>query len=382
MLPKTENNRDQLPGIFPDVDAITEQLVVKAAGFLPEKTLPDDAAKRQLVVAVEKELEAQLCTLPHLQRLWEKLTVSPEALAFAKVELSKWKQENPLPIPPYVYTEEMNGAKLAIVVMLGTLLGTLFLAGLFNLLLDNPQTGQILGSLIGAGGSVLAMWYVSESKAIRQYLTAALGVATAAEIAIMFGKLSGMGALWSLLRPRFMGRGILTGLRRFLVYAGIVFVLRMSIRQPVFDRPTYEKIFRQMLALWVQNAVTFLQSLKHTAETSPRSGELETKLIKKFGGYLHKLHRSNPEDLPIVASELILAARQLGFEGLDGEPQFLSRQSADTAPLIWSSELAKTYDTVGAIEEGDAVFVETAPVIHDGKVVEKGLVRKVRRKRS
>ena len=370
MLPNKEINRAQLPGIFPDIDAITEGLAVKAAGFLPDKTLPDDTAKRQLVVAVEKALEAQLCTIPHLQQLWEKPTISPEALAFAKVELSKWKHENPLPIPPYVYTEEMNGVKLAVVVMLGTLLGTLFLAGLFNLLLDNPQTGQILGSLIGAGGSVLAMWYVSESKAIRQYLTAALGVATAAEVAIMFGKLTGMGALWGMLRPRFLGRGILTGLRRFLAYAGIVFVLRMSVRQQVFDRPTYEKIFRQTLALWVKNAVTFLQSLKHTAESTPHTGALETKLIKKFGGYLHKLHRSRPEDLPIVASELILAARHLGFEGLDGEPQFLSRQTADTAPLIWSSDLAKTYDTVGAIEEGDAVFVETAPV------------RKLRRKHS
>jgi hypothetical protein len=380
MLPKKGINRAQLPGVSPDIDAITDQLAVKAGSFLPNKTLPDGVAERQLVAAVEKELELQLCKVSHLQYLWAKADVSQEELSFARVELSKWKHENPLPVPPYVYTEEINGVKLAIVVVLGTLLGTLFLAGLFKLMLDNPQTGQILGSLAGAGGSVIAMWYVSESKAIRQYLTAALGIATAAEVAIMFGKLSSIGALWGMVRPRFMGRGILTGLRRLLAYAGIVFVLRMSIRQPVFDSATYEKIFRYTLKLWVKNAVMFLQSLKHVAEAPHLTGELETKLLKKFGNYLYKLHYSSPEDLAIVASEQLLAARLLGFEGLDGDPQFLNRPTVDTVPLIWSSELEKTYDTVGIIEVGDAVFVEKAPVIHDGKVVEKGLVRKVRRK--
>ena len=207
MLPKKEINRAQLPGVSPDIDAITDQLAVKAGSFLPNKTLPDGVAERQLVAAVEKELELQLCKVSHLQYLWAKADVSQEELSFARVELSKWKHENPLPVPPYVYTEEINGVKLAIVVVLGTLLGTLFLAGLFKLMLDNPQTGQILGSLAGAGGSVIAMWYVSESKAIRQYLTAALGIATAAEVAIMFGKLSSIGALWGMVRPRFLGEG-------------------------------------------------------------------------------------------------------------------------------------------------------------------------------
>ena len=80
----------------------------------------------------------------------------------------------------------------------------------------------MLGGIIGSGAMVMVLWARIGKQNVRRYL-AALGVAAAAEVAIMFGKLSGLGMLWSALRPRFIGTGILVGLRRFFAYAGIVF---------------------------------------------------------------------------------------------------------------------------------------------------------------
>jgi hypothetical protein len=82
-----------------------------------------------------------------------------------------------------------------------------------------------------------------------------------------------------------------------------------------------------------------------------------------------------------VAYELIQEARNSGFEGLEGQPAFMagtgaSGLRADT--LTWANELQSKYETFGHVAEGDRVSIERPAVVFDGKVVQRGLVRKMR----
>lgn len=361
---------------------LQDRTVARFISHLPPKTLPDDAQVRTAVNETEALLMDELCSAKQLSEFWERADIEERQIAYARLEFSTWKNEHPLLLPAPTFTERMNGAKLAIAVMLGTLAGAMLLSGAFNFLSDDPQTGQMLGGIIGSGAMVMVLWYASENKNVRRYLAAALGVATAAEVAIMFGKLSGLGMLWSALRPRFIGTGILVGLRRFFAYAGIVFLLRMSVRKPVFNRLEYEKNLRICIALWLDNARQFIASLKTASQKSGEKQALpEPVIAKKLGGYLHKLHQSQPAELATAASEMLLAARNIGFSGLDGDPAFISGKQATPQEFVWEEDMAEQFNTLGAIDAGDAVFVESLPVIQNGKVIEKGNVRKLRRLR-
>jgi hypothetical protein len=46
--------------------------------------------------------------------------------------------------------------------------------------------------------------------------------------------------------------------------------------------------------------------------------------------------------------------------------------------LTWKPSLQAKYEAFGHVTEGDEVTIERPPVIFDGKVVQRGLVRKLR----
>ncbi|MCB0270931.1 MAG: hypothetical protein KDH95_22420, partial [Calditrichaeota bacterium] len=196
-MPSAKKN---VPAVKDVWQTLQDRTVARFISHLPPKTLPDDAQVRTAVNETESLLMDELCSAKQLSELWERADIEERQIAYARLEFSTWKNERPLLLPAPTFTERMNGAKLAIAVMLGTLAGAMLLSGAFNFLSDDPQTGHMLGGIIGSGAMVMVLWYASENKNVRRYLAAALGVATAAEVAIMFGKLSGLGMLWSALR--------------------------------------------------------------------------------------------------------------------------------------------------------------------------------------
>ncbi len=362
-------------------DEIANRAVAQFVTRLPVKGFPDERQIREAMNETERLIQEMLCSDAVLREITGQEKMEAAQRDYLVLEMSTWLTEHPLQLPAPTFTERLNGFKLALVTVLGTFAMGLLLAGGFNFLAEDPQTGWKLGSMIGAGGTVLLMWYCSENKKVRRYLTAALGVASAAEVAILFGKLSGIGAIWSALTANLRGAGFFSAIKRVAVYVSIVFLLRFSVRQPVFNRVEYEKNLRVCFGLWLDHALTFLRQLGQLQRKMPaQTSDKLVKIPRSLGLYLHKLHRSSPEDLPAAASEMIAAARTLGFEGLDGDPAFISGKSEEPEQFVWEKSLAEKFNTLGIIEEGDPVFVASPPVVQDGKVIEKGSVRKVRRR--
>ena len=80
------------------------------------------------------------------------------------------------------------------------------------------------------------------------------------------------------------------------------------------------------------------------------------------------LEKLSKEDLPEGMAELARSVRNMGFDLEDGEKT-----------LVWNEKMAERYATFGAVETGDRVRIEREPLLQDGAVLSRGLVRKVRR---
>jgi len=102
--------------------------------------------------------------------------------------------------------------------------------------------------------------------------------------------------------------------------------------------------------------------------------------FRRIAELVYSLHGASSESLSVVADELIQEARNCGFEGLEGPPAFLSSAAGEQAVLAWTRDLLSRYEAFGDIAEGDRVRVERRPVVFDGSVIERGLVRKLRDK--
>ncbi len=363
-------------------DDLLSRAFVRFISKLPSTKFPDESQIRSGLNEMEGLFQSELCSESWLTEILGEQDLDETQRAYLALEFTAWMSEHPLQLPTPTFSERLSGFKLAFATMLGTLGGALLLSGAFRFFAGDPQTGFTLGSILGAGGMVLAMWYASENKKVRRYLTAALGVASAAEVAILFGKISGIGMVWSALSAKFKTSGFLNGLKRIFIYISIILVLRLSVRKPVFNRIEYEKNLQICLSLWLDHALTFLKQLARQSEKQPQlSAGDQAQVPKKIGAYLLKLHQSSREDLPESAAEMLIAARNLGFDGLAGEPLFISGKFSNAQPFVWEKSLEEKFNTLGIIEEGDTVFVESQPVIQNGKVIEKGSVRKLRRQR-
>jgi hypothetical protein len=296
------------------------------------------------------------------------------------LDLKKWVSENPLIIPLTATSYELIGWRIALAAVVGTIGGGILFSAIFRLLMGNPDLGIIIGGPLGAFLVVMAMWKTSRSKKIRRIIQSLLGVTSLAEIWLTFSGLSGLGGLWRSLLGKPAFKGFFGLFKRIFVYLGLIFLLNLAIRKPVFEIQDHELLAREYLDIWIKSAVLKLHLL--ITEVKPEEKEEpvnEKLLLKDLASYLYRLHHSAPELLPITASELIIHARNLGLEGLEKEPVFISGSTQQEPVITWEKSLTEKYNLVGVIEEGDKVNVEEPPVIYQGKIIQKGLVRKVRR---
>ena len=92
-----------------------------------------------------------------------------------------------------------------------------------------------------------------------------------------------------------------------------------------------------------------------------------------------ELHATSADNLPGLAQDVINAARDAGFEGLEGPVGFgQTANRRDTQVLEWAESMRERYNVFGHVEAGDVVRVEQEPVVFRGELREKGLVRKQR----
>jgi hypothetical protein len=145
-------------------------------------------------------------------------------------------------------------------------------------------------------------------------------------------------------------------------------------------RKEYENVVRAALEQWLDGAVLALAALCVYESASAQPEASREVAFRHIGKLIYTLHRTMRESLPVVADELIKEAKNCGFEGLEGTPAFAAGADAERDIVVWSKTLQCKYETFGHVDEGDRVTVERPPVVFSGKVVERGLVRKVRDK--
>ena len=136
---------------------------------------------------------------------------------------------------------------------------------------------------------------------------------------------------------------------------------------------------RLAIEQWLDMSLVVLILLCDTASDQAAAHKESYKILRQLSRKIYALHRASQDGLAVNADEVIQAARNLGFEGLDGQPQFLVSTLEASEPLVWHASLAGQYEMFGHITDGDPVRIERKPVILEGKVMERGLVRKVRK---
>ncbi len=214
---------------------------------------------------------------------------------------------------------------LALSAVVGAVLGMLVLTPLFQLAFEMSDLGTVLGGPLGAFIAVPIVQRVGRSRIIRR-----------------------------LLRRR---------------------------RKTRYDRQNHEQVVRTVIEQWLNSAVALL-ALLCIYKSQPEESGLADKeaAFRRIGGHIYSLHRTAPDSLPVAADELIQEARNCGFEGLKGSPAFLSAAKGEQDVIEWTKDLVTKYEAFGDVAEGDKVKIERKPVVFDGNVMERGLVRKLRDK--
>jgi hypothetical protein len=232
----------------------------------------------------------------------------------------------PLQIPEPAGRAEPKAFRLALSAMAGAIVGTIVLTPLFRLAFDMRDVGLALGGPVGALCAVLIVHRISRSSILLKLLRRVSG---------------------------------------------------MAPRLPGYDRPSHEQVVRTSIEQWLYLATGLLAALCASRSWSQESPADKESVFRRIGGLIYALHRIAPESLSVAADELIQEARNCGFEGLDGSPAFLSVDAGRQSVIAWTSDLTIKYEAFGHVAEGDQVRIERQPVVFDGKVMERGLVRKL-----
>lgn len=248
----------------------------------------------------------------------------------ASIALSFDSVARPLLIPEPARHSEPKPLRLAVSAMIGAILGMVALTPLFRLAFDMRDVGLALGGPAGALLAVLIVHKLSQSSILLKLL----------------------------------GR-----------------VFAVAQRAGGYDRRSHEQVVHTSIEQWLDLSIPLLAALCHWRTWSEDVPADKESAFRKIAGLIYALHRTASESLPVAVDELIQEARNCGFEGLEGPPAFSSDAADKESVIAWTSDLLNKYETFGHVAEGDKVRVERRPVVFDGKVMERGLVRKLRDKR-
>jgi len=247
--------------------------------------------------------------------------------SLAQLAISFETIARPLRVPSPTMSAEAKPVTLALAGAGGALGGMLLGAALLRLAYDMRDLGLAAGAPIGAFLTVLLVYGLARTRIITKVLP------------------------WLFVRPK---------------------ALRGATRRE------HGKAVRAAVEQWVEWAVPMLAVLcmHRAAPTKVRTDS--DKALRRIGKLVYTLHQSPPESLPVVAHELIQEAKNSGFEGLDGQPAFLEAGGTELQTIVWEPGLQSRYEAFGHITEGDRVAIERPAVVFGGRVVQRGLVRRVR----
>ena len=377
-LDKIKNNKPIL---------IQEKLTNKfAAIYMSNLKNTQYPAKEQLVLAkdkVEISLTEELCNEEVINSLSIDLqddVNSKGKISFdlLKLDFYNWLEKHPLKIPEPAKTTELINWRAALTALIGTILGGYLLPLFFLLIMnkaDASRLGMIIGGPLGAGLIIFFHCYISKNRKIKSAFLIGLGLVTVADIFFTAKAASGLGGLWRSLKGK--NKGFSPFLKRIFSYFIILIILVLAKRKVIFDQEDYRKIVDNSIYLWLTGSFEFIQNwLRQPSKDEDQNDKSMNDLIE----CIYKIHQSPKEYLVDVASEMIVTAKNLGIEGIEGEPVFISDKFIKPDEFEWNDDSEKTYNAFGVIEEGDKVYIEKKAIIKDGIVIKKGIARKIRRR--
>jgi len=243
----------------------------------------------------------------------------------------------------------------------GALIGTGLFSPLTALFFGSREAGLLLGAPLGAFALSLAALRLPENRKLLWALAALLGLAGLREALAFLGSGSLFSRGWNLLTKN---RGSFS--RLVLFPALLALVLLLGRRTERVDRRAWADRIEEDLSSWLEAAarMAFLLGTAETgADRAPAGGELPALAAKILA-----LEGASRDDLDAGVDELAGEVRNLGF-GSGGEAEEFG----------WYPEGADRFEVFGYVEPGDRVRVERPPLLRDGLVIRRGLVRKVRR---
>ena len=302
-------------------EALSEYTKTLRAGGGTLAANVETAALRTRAVLKDKLFSPSWLTVISGEKVVEEPFSGRVALAFESVTL-------PIQIPIPAASDGPKVLSVASWACVGAVLGMMILTPLARLGLDMPDLGLVVGGPLGAFLFVL-----------------------------VYGRLAKIPFVRSMVR----------------------WLMGSTQRTYSYDFKSHERVVRSAIDQWLHSAIAMLVVVC-SDRTLLSQGDVATeKVLGRLSGKIYALHHTPEKGLSVVADELILEARNCGFEGLDGTPNFMEDRSETREEILWRDALVSQYRTFGSIEAGDTAWVERKPVVLEGKVIELGLVRKVRK---
>lgn len=311
-----------------------------------------EAADSKTQIALKKQVLSDRWS----SEISKQFSVSAEKVELMKMSMQELWPDLKLPIPKG--TEELWPYRIGFAAAVGSILGMMVLTPLTHYLLDMREAGLFVGPPAGAFVMVLATWYSARSKAIRNWLKAVLGVGAVFEI----WQVASGGSLFSRIFNRHKGKFFI---KRLFLYVVVFFVIHISKRRMVMDRQEHERIVTEIIEQWLAGTVTLMGCLVESQGSLPKKDEQE--LLKHISRKIMELKRVPSENLDAAVEGLFQELKNMGFE-----------ISKPCDHFVWDNQSHLRYDVFGHVEPGDKVVIENNPVIVQGSVLQKGLVRKLR----
>lgn len=150
----------------------------------------------------------------------------------------------------------------------------------------------------------------------------------------------------------------------------------IGIQEEELQREEIETSMEKSLSLWIALSQNVIQ---YELEKIERDESLSAdKELKDLLPSLYRLYQSNQEELEVALFDLFAELKVLGYKGLEGEPTFLHKKDEELH-FQWSNEFHNRYSCFGHIEEGELVKIEKPVIIQNDTVIQKGLVRLIRK---
>jgi len=339
-----------------EIDRAEKEALNSFFRTIPPDSIPTEDNIRTAFAHAWQTLKKELFS-PDVSR---KLEIPDSKISELTLYVNKIIQPDSIPLPPF--SSEFSAIRLGIAAAAGALIGMLLLEPISRYFLGLPGGGKVIGALLGPLVLVFLCVGPLQKKAVTYGVW---GTALA----------SGFGAMVSLVKGKMRGKQIT---KTLMPPAIALVVMYLSKKKKMINRDKYSQYIRHIISGWTATTVAVLAlGQEHTEEKR----DTVDQDMAHLGAKIVELHSAQPDDLALMAYELIQEARNIGFGGLEGEPVFMKKgKKREASTFAWSEEMAEQYDTYGYVSIGDPVNIVKRPVILRGKIIKKGLVRKERSK--